>query len=402
MHAAADMDMIFAHSDVAGHSPRCFFRLNPCMLHRYFIKHGKKQATLKGKEHREAVHYLAFAAAGLFGRTGAGGRDHRVLTWILCELAAILKSAFDVRPKTWAQAKSVCRRMSRWIENDFQTLFGPSQTTKLHRAVSHLLDEFILRGNLQDGNTGVKEALHKFVKQAFSLTNKSRDKAALQMVLTEKIESLVRRSRQVSKTPAKKAATVRCVRARGAVSSFSEFAATSGLVALDVALHCSTSDHITTQSGALLPGVGDHQARGERTVLWATQDLSGGPWYGWVRYRADEGTVRVGQALAVVAAHNGTLMRTVVLHRAEYASTVLDCPSTAYGCKRLQWCSKAREGKVHPDLEASTLHQVIEVMCVDHDWEEWVDRVGVCRFLKSFASDASDWREYRFFINKFV
>jgi len=182
-------------SDVAKHSPRCFVCLTPCMFHRYFIKYGEKQATLKDKKHREAVHFLAFAAAGVFGRTGAGGRDHRVLTWVLCELAAILKSAFDVRPKTWAHAKSVCRRMSRWIENDFQTLFGPSHTTKLHRAVSHLLDEFILRGNLQDGNTGVNEALHKFVKQAFALTNKSRDKAALQMVLTEQIDSLVRRSR---------------------------------------------------------------------------------------------------------------------------------------------------------------------------------------------------------------
>jgi len=340
------------------------------MFHRYFIKYEEKQATLKGKEHREAVHFSAFAAAGLFGRTGAGGRHHRVLTWVLCELAAILKSASDVRPKTWAQAKSVCRRMSRWIEHDFQTLFGPSHTSKLHRAVSHLLDEFILRGNLQDGNTGVNEALYKFVKQAFAHKNKSRDKAALQMVLAEQIESLVRRSRQVSKTHAKKAATVRRVRARGAVSSVSEFAATAGLVALDEALHCSTSDYITTQSGALLPGAGDHRARGERTMLWATWDLGGRPWYDWVRYRADDGTVRVGQARAVVAAYNGILMRTVVLHRAEYASSVLDCPFTAYGCKRLQWCSQVSEGELLPDLEAIALHQVIEVLCVEHDWEE--------------------------------
>jgi len=372
------------------------------MFHRYLIKYGEKQATFKGKEHREAVHFLDLAAAGLFGRTGAGGRHHRVLTWVLCELAAILKSAFDVRPKTWAHAKSVCRRMSRWIENEFQTLFGHSHTTKLHRAVSPLLDEFILRGNLQDGNKGVNEALQKFVKQAFALTNKSRDKAARQMVLAEQIESRVRRSRQVAKTPAKKAATVPRVRARGAVSSVSEIAATSGLVALAEALHCSTSDYITTQSRALLPGAGDHRARGERTMLWATRDLGGRPWYDWVRYRADDGTARVGKARAVVAAHNGTLMRTVVLHRAEYASSVLECPSTAYGCKRLQWCSQAREGKVRPDHEAIALHQVIEVLCVEHDWEKWVDLVGVCRFPKSFASDASDWRYYRFFINNFV
>jgi len=125
-------------------------------------------------------------------------------------------------------------------------------------------------------------------------------------------------------------------------------------------------------------------------MLWATRDLGGRPLYDWVRYRADDGTVRVGQARAVVAAHNGTLMRTVVQHRAEYASTVLNCPLTAYGCKRLQWCSQVHERKVHPDLDAIVLHQVIEVLCVEHDWEEWVDRVGVCRLPQSFASDASD------------
>jgi len=137
-------------------------------------------------------------------------------------------------------------------------------------------------------------------------------------------------------------------------------------------------------------------------MLWATRDLGGRPWYDWVSYRADDGTVRVGKARAVVAAHNGTLKRTVVLLRAEYASSVLDCPFTAYGCQMLQWCSQVREGKVRPDLEAITLHQVIEVLCVEHAWEEWVDLVGVCRFHKSFASDASDWRDYRFFINNFV
>jgi len=206
----------------------------------------------------------------------------------------------------------------------------------LHRAVPHLVDEFSLRCNLQDGTTGVNEALHKFIKQAFALTTKSHDKAALQMVLTEQIESLVRRSRQVSKTTVKKAATVRRARARGADGSVSEFVARSSLGALDEALTCSTSNRITTQSGALLPGLGDHRARGERTMFWATKDLGGRPYFDWVRYRADNGTVRVRQARTVVAAHNGSLMRTVDLHRAENESTVLDCPLTAFGCKRLQ------------------------------------------------------------------
>jgi len=48
------------------------------------------------------------------------------------------------------------------------------------------------------------------------------------------------------------------------------------------------------------------------------------------------------------------------------------------------------------------LHQVIEALCEEQDWEAWVDCVKVCRYPKSFASDASDWRDYRFIINNFV
>lgn len=359
---------------------------------RYLIKSGDKRTNLKGKEHREAVHFLPFAAAGLFGRSGAGGQHQRLLTWVLCELAAISKSAPDVRPKTWAEAKSVCRRSSRWNENDFQALFGPSHTTKLHRAESHLLDQFFLRGNFQDVSTGVNEALHKFVKLAYTLTTKNCDNAALQMVLTEQIEIVVRlsRQRQASKTTSKKASRIHRMRAREAVSSVSDFAAPSGLVTLDEALQCASSGCIRTQSGTLLPDAYIRRARGDRTMVWATPHMKRRPWYDWVRYPAEDGTVGVREARAIIAARNGTLSRTVVVQCAETASSVPECPFTSYGCERLRWCHQVWQGKIRPILAAVSFNKIIDVLCVDHDWEVWVDRVGVCRFPKSFASGAGD------------
>eukprot|EP00170_Pyropia_yezoensis_P002319 contig_9740_g2323 len=111
--------------------------------------------------------------AGLFGRDAPGRRYHGILTWSLCELAALLRDIFNPSPMTWRRAKILCERFSEWIENDFDELFGETNTTKVHRTVSHLKDEFLLRGNVYDGNTGLSEALHKFVKRAFQLTNKT-------------------------------------------------------------------------------------------------------------------------------------------------------------------------------------------------------------------------------------
>ena len=81
----------------------------------YFIKSGVLQATLKGKEHRDAVHVLPFAVAGLFGRDAPGRRYHGILTWSLCELAALLRDIFNPSPMTWRRAKSLCERISEWM-----------------------------------------------------------------------------------------------------------------------------------------------------------------------------------------------------------------------------------------------------------------------------------------------
>lgn len=109
----------------------------------------------------------------------------------------------------------MCERFSVWMENDFQGLFGEANTTKVHRIVSHLQDEFLLRGSVQDGNAGFNEAFQKFVKRAFHLTNRTRPDAALQMVLAERISSLITPLEAEQKAQRHDGNRRRRVRARG-------------------------------------------------------------------------------------------------------------------------------------------------------------------------------------------
>lgn len=113
------------------------------------------------------------------------------MTWRICELAALLKDIFDPRPKTWRDAKNLCKWFPFWVENDPHELFGETNTCKVRRTASYLKDKILLRASVVDGNTGANQALHKNVKGAFQPTNKNCGHAVLQMVLAEQVSALI-------------------------------------------------------------------------------------------------------------------------------------------------------------------------------------------------------------------
>jgi len=100
--------------------------------------------------------------------------DHRLLKRAVCELVAMTNEIFSERCTgggiTGAQAAEVAERAQKWVFDYYQPILCPSHTTQLHRLAVHLLDEFHLRGNLFDGNTGYNEELHKAVKAAYKAT----------------------------------------------------------------------------------------------------------------------------------------------------------------------------------------------------------------------------------------
>ena len=156
----------------------------------YFVSPSEKQATLRGAEHRRALHFLPFAVAAILGAAGSKW-NHSVLTWAMCELAALLRDIFGpaclgggVKVK---RARELTARLATWVHRDFQGLFGPLHTPKLHRLLAHVLDELRMRGSLLLGDTGIYESKHKGVKKAYTRTNRGRTEHALQMLMAEQV-----------------------------------------------------------------------------------------------------------------------------------------------------------------------------------------------------------------------
>jgi len=127
---------------------------------RYFVPPDQKQPTLRGAEHRRVVDFLPFAVCGILG-AASGQWNHEVLTWAMCELAALVRDVFGPaclgEDVTVRRARQLTDGLTMWMHRDFQGLFGPLHTPKLHRILAHVLDELRLRGNLCVGDTGVND-----------------------------------------------------------------------------------------------------------------------------------------------------------------------------------------------------------------------------------------------------
>ena len=128
-----------------------------------------KQETLTGSEHRRALPFTPFAVVAAIcsvqEETGP-----RILKRAVRELVAMMNEIFAERCTgggiTGARVAEVAKRAQTRVWDYYQPILGPSHSTKLHRLAVHLLDEFRLRGNLFDGNSGYNEELHKAVKAA--------------------------------------------------------------------------------------------------------------------------------------------------------------------------------------------------------------------------------------------
>lgn len=113
-----------------------------------------------------------------------------------------------------------------------------------------------------------------------------------------------------------------------------------------------------------------------------------------------DGSERFGRVRAVMASLSGSVIRTVVAEQAEPVTQAPDCPFAACVCTRLRWVHE--QASVHADLEAVNLSAISKVLCVEHDWDDWVARYGLTEFLSTHAVDAEDVYQRRFFTNVFA
>lgn len=245
-----------------------------------------------------------------------------------------------------------------------------------------------------------KHYLHKYVKRAFQLTNKTRRHAAIQMVLAEQISALIFPLEAEQKASRRDGTRRKRVRKRGRLREAGDVANELNFPKLCRALQCRASDCIILQSGIWLSENASRKPDGRRQTLWETAELKGISWYEWVRCRVSDESERFGRARAVVASLNASLRRTVVFEQAEPVTQAPDFPFVAYGCTRPRWVHE--QGCVHADLEAVDLSAISMVLCVEHDWDACVARNGLTDFPSTHAVGAEDLNQWRFFTDVFA
>jgi len=88
--------------------------------------------------------------------------------------------------RTEKEAEELQEEAHLFVTQFVRVLFGAVSTTKMHRLAFHLLQELLLRGNLEEGDTGKNEMLHKMLKAMYRVTSKHPENVQVQMMRCEK------------------------------------------------------------------------------------------------------------------------------------------------------------------------------------------------------------------------
>lgn len=388
----------------------------------YFVLETVKQATLTGSEHRRALPYLPFAVAGVVGPAGDSD-EHRAVLQCVCELVALTNSLFAVRGPgsqgvSLSEAALLAKKAHEWVVDHFQPVLGPAHTTKLHRVSAHLLDEFRLRGNVFDGDSAFNESLHKAVKAAYRTTNKRRDQFVEQLIINEQVHAALieedddsrcsvrsddggaeSRSPPPRSVACKPRGGGRRVRHRYTrKQSVAQLAATRNLPGLASALGCDDAVMVCPRSSMYFGSAPGQRGRSEYTIR-ASPCFHGSPWFDWVRYRAEDGELRVGQAAIVLCNRAGTWQRLTV-RRATKVAAEPGCVLTQYGCERLRW--DVTPGGTAASLDVLRQQDIVSYLVVEHDWEDLSTRHGVTVMPDEVPNTSEELCAARFFVNCFA
>jgi len=335
------------------------------------------------------------------------------------------------------RARELTGLLTSWMHRDFQGLFGPLHTPKLHRLFARVFDELRLRGFLLAGDTGINESKHKSVKLAYTRTNRRRADHALQLLMAEQVTDVMRwtagdedahgddaiagsdesasgdgaaDAAPVLPAPSGGAATgaavategdSRRLRRHGRSVRVGVHAAERSVQGLAACLELSNNDILTVPVGTYLARAAALRRGGvRRQIVRAASDYYGAPWLNWVEYIALDGVGRVGRARVVITDVGRRATRLLVVERARQAAPVAGCPFTAYWFTRLRFAM--RDTGVTPMLECEPVSCVRRVLCVEYDGVDWVARHGLEEMPTAVPTTEEEVKEARFFINAFV
>jgi len=154
--------------------------------------------------------------------------------------------------------------------------------------------------------------------------------------------------------------------------------------------------------------VGTYLARGaalrrggkRRQIARASQADLGAPWLDWIEYTSAHDVLRVGCARVVVTGVGKRPVGLLVVERPRSVAAVAGCPFAAYRCNKLRF--NVRDVRVTPVLGREPVSRVLRVLCVEHDWADWVGRHGLEDMPSAFLTSREGVERARFFTNAFV
>mgnify|MGYP000126324629 CR=1 FL=1 len=115
---------------------------------------------------------------------------HEAVLEAICRLARLMgkicgDNAVPGAMRTQNEAAELQQEAKLFVTRFVRVLFGAVSTTKMHRLAFHLMQELLLRGNFDEGDTSTNEMLHKLLKAMYRVTNKHPDNFQVQMMKCE-------------------------------------------------------------------------------------------------------------------------------------------------------------------------------------------------------------------------
>jgi len=155
-----------------------------------------------------------------YKRVFKGKAVHEAVLHVVCSLTRLMGKICgdNTAPgamRTEAEAAELQREAKMFVTDLVRVLFGAVNTTKMHRLAFHLMQELLLRGNLEEGDTSTNEMLHKLLKAMYRVTNKHPDNFQVQMMRCEQTllhiltEGADERLREAQRSDAAKRAAVK-------------------------------------------------------------------------------------------------------------------------------------------------------------------------------------------------
>jgi len=125
-----------------------------------------------------------------YKRVFKGKAVHEAVLHVVCSLTRLMgkicgDNTVPGAMRTEAEAAELQQEAKLFVTDFVRVLFGAVNTTKMHRLAFHLMQELLLRGNLEEGDTSTNEMLHKLLKAMYRVTNKHPDNFQVQMMRCE-------------------------------------------------------------------------------------------------------------------------------------------------------------------------------------------------------------------------